>query len=55
MFGSTEKIGIRKDLAGLRKLMAQLRPISRQVVETSQDQQTDQARVRNHGSYRWWC
>ncbi len=29
MFGSTEKIGIRKDLAGLCKLMAQLRPISR--------------------------
>jgi hypothetical protein len=34
-------------LAGLRELMTQLRPISRQVVEPGQDQQTNQARVRD--------
>ena len=29
MLGGTEQIGVRKDLAGLRELVAQLRPISR--------------------------
>ena len=47
MFGGTEKIGIGEDLPGLRKLMAQLRAISRQIVESGQDQQTDQARIRD--------
>jgi hypothetical protein len=29
VLGGAEQIGIRKDLAGLRELVAQLRPISR--------------------------
>src|SRR6267143_4059198 len=39
VLGGTEQIGIRKDLAGLRKLMAQLRSISRQIVEPGQNQE----------------
>ena len=38
VLGGAEQIGIRKDLAGLRELVAQLRPIRRQVVEPGQDQ-----------------
>jgi hypothetical protein len=55
MLGSTKKIGIGKDLAGLRELVAQLRPIGRQIVEPSQDQQTDQTRVRDSRVRGWRC
>jgi len=55
VFGGTEEIGIGEELTRLSELMAQLRPISRQVVEPGQDQETDQARVHDSCGDRWRC
>jgi hypothetical protein len=42
MFGSAKQVAIRERGAGLTELMAQLRPIGRQVIESSQDEETKQ-------------
>jgi hypothetical protein len=53
MFRGAEQFGIGKPLAGLRKLMAELRAVGGEVIKPGQDQETGQACVYSVPSRIW--